>query len=732
MPEPVMISAGRPAAAGDGASLPFLMINPPLTDPTTAYHSISYLIASCDRAGYTAHRCLDANIEALNFLARPGYVAGLLDLAASVRRDSEAKSVLSRADEIRYLAALAGIGVEPDFIERAIAVFRDPERFHHYPTYQQAVLAVHRWITLLSLRSLPGTFGGLSLRPDGPVDFLSQRDMADPEVLDGVCGAFVDYIAGPFREVLQTERWRLVGLSVNFASQLPFALRMAAEIRSAVPDALIVFGGTEVCDDVKYARPGSDIWRMFPHADLIVPGEGETPLTAILDAVRTGDSFDGIDGVLTPASPRRTPRINYEFVGALPSPRYDIWEWGAYWSPEPVILYSPTRGCYWNKCTFCDYGLNTDRPTSPSRERPVDLVLADLGKISGFARTLYFSVDAMSPRYLRTLAAGLASSDLEFQWSAELRLERTFPKRGVASILKAAGCVSVAFGYESGAQRVLDLIDKGVDLAAVPGILRHLAEADIGAQMMGFTGFPSETAEEAARTFDFLDEHKDLWSLAGVGTFSLTPGSIIARRPAAFGVEVLDPPGSQDIARVLAWRDLADGTIHLPGQAPSVAPSLRAKIRRPLAGRPFVGGIDSSHTLLYFARNGRGLLPADGEDEPREVFSPEALVRIPFDDLDRFTTVADLVAERARRLAEGLPVSHCDVADWLAKPGASRRGSSRALVLGGGSCASMAVRSAGPEGRDPASDGPDMAKVLAGLRILLNPAGKVPDGVLDR
>jgi anaerobic magnesium-protoporphyrin IX monomethyl ester cyclase len=707
-------SSARP----ENADIPYLLVNPPLTDPTYPYHSISYLVASCHERGFTGYRCLDANIEALNHLARPEYVAGLLDTAARVRAQVEATDRPTRADEMRYQAALSGVGVRPDFVRRAIEVFRSPEHFYDYPTYRQAAMAAHRFVNLLSLRTLPGLFSGFSLRTNGPVNYLSQTDLSDPAVLDLVTGAFADYITGPFRRLLSQRRWRLVGLSVNYSSQLPFALRMAREVRSACPDAVVVFGGTEVCDDVKYARDATSVWRIFADADLVVPGEGETPLVDILCAIRDGTPFDGIAGVLTPGSDTRDVRPNYEHVGRLPAPRYDVWDWSAYWSPEPVVLYSPTRGCYWNKCTFCDYGLNTDRPTSPSRERPVEQVMSDLREISRFARTLYFSVDAMSPRYLRRLAESMAEADLGLRWSAELRLERTFPRRGTAALLRRAGCVSIAFGYESATQRILDLIDKGVDIATVPAILERLAEAGIGAQMMGFTGFPSETPDEARETYAFLARHRSLWTLAGVGEFSLTPGSIVARQPDRFGVEVLPQPESHDIARVLAWRDLTTGRVHAPGEADeAIDPALRAQIRRGLVGRPFVGGVDASHTLLYFARNGRRLLPdvrTAGPHPPSIV--DEQLVWVPFADVDDFCSVAELEAAHGQAVRDRGGVRHADMAAWLAEPGRSRPGRSLVLLTPGGAAVGL--------GRPDGDTGTDTDRILRSLRILLNPAAQ--------
>jgi hypothetical protein len=697
------------------ARLPYLLINPPLTDPTYPYHSISYLVANCHEYGFTGYRCVDANIEALNYLARPEYVGTLISEASDVRAAIEARATLSRGDELRYQAALAGVGVVDDFMQRAIDVFRTPEDFYDYPTYRDAVNSCYRWLKLLSLRSVPGLLDGFSLRMHGPVNYSGHADLSDPATLDAIGGAFLDYVEGPFRSLLAETTWKLVGFSVNYNGQLPFALRMAREVRALCPEAVIVFGGTEVCDDVKYARDSSSVWKLFPHADLLVPGEGESPLVDILCAVRDGVPFDGLTGVLTRGSDTRLSQLNYENIGMLPAPRYEVWDWSTYWAPEPVVLYSPTRGCYWNKCTFCDYGLSTDRPTSPSRDRPVDAVLKDLARIAEFARTLYFSVDAMSPRYLRSLASAMAESGLGLRWSAELRLERTFPKRGFAELLKRAGCVSIAFGYESASQRILDLIDKGVDITLVPTILEHLAEVGIGAQMMAFTGFPSERPEEAHETFAFLVRNRSLWTLSGVGGFLLTPGSIVAKQPKRFGVELIPMPESHDIARGLGWRDVTTGREHWPGEsACEVDPSLKAQTRRGLpGGRPFVGGTDSSHTLLYFSRNGRSLLPAENPAGSRKTIVSEQLVEVPYASVDDFCSPTELEAAHTDLLKRRNSVGYPEMAAWLAAQGRAAPGRSITLVASNGGVAGF---------NEPVED---VERILRSLRILRDPAATV-------
>jgi anaerobic magnesium-protoporphyrin IX monomethyl ester cyclase len=661
----------------------YLLVNPPLTSPVNPYHSISYLVGATRAAGFTDYRCVDANVEALNYLARPDLIEPRLERARQECARLEAADVLSRADELRYQAALAAEGLSSDFMQQAIGIFRDPSLFYHYPTYRQAVMAVRRWLELLSLDGPPAVFDGLGLRMTGAANFSNLTDMTDESAIDLVTGPFRAYVEGPFRELLRQREWDLVGLSVNYHSQLPFALSLAREIKSSCPDAVVVVGGTEIGDEVKFSRSAADLWRLLRDADVIVPGEGETPLRAILTAVRDSAPLAGIPGILVPGDAQRIGAINYEDVAGLPAPAYDIWDWDAYWAPEPVVMYSPTRGCYWNRCTFCDYGLNSDRPTSPSRERSVETVRADLMSLASVSRTIYFAVDAMSPRYLRTLAGVLADLPHRVRWSAELRLERTFPKRDLAELLARSGCVSISFGYESGSQRVLDLIDKGVRIDTVPTILRDLAEHGIAAQMMGFTGFPSETAAEAEETYGFLVRHRELWSLAGIDTFLLTPGAIVARKPDAFGIELLDSPPCEDIPRFHPWRDQATGIDHWPGHAHPIPPGLRSAIVRCTDGQPFVGGIDSGHTLLYFARFGRELLPESKTEEPRLRIVQESTRTVPFADLGVFTSPRDLSDAYAGLQRHG-DATQAALARWLAQPGAARPGRSTALIVPSG------------------------------------------------
>lgn len=670
-------------SAGSGVSelargargFPYLLINPPLTDPSAPYHALSYLVAPALAAGFGGAVCVDANIEALNYLARPAQVRELLATATRVCAALERKRVLTRVEQLQYRTALLGVGLDPDAVQRAVKTLQDGTDFYNYGRYRTSVDALKRWVQLLAVERAPGMYDpSFEVAQDGIINLGEVDNLASAAVLADVEHGVRPYLDGPFASLIRSREWRLIGISVSYASQLPIALSIARRARTMAPNALILMGGTEVADVVKCITARDRIREVFADVDALVLGEGETAFLAILEALALNirqreprrTPIPDRPGIVVPSSmtaKSALPLTTFENLGALPAPRYDIWDWTQYWSPEPVVLYSPTRGCYWNKCTFCDYGLNQDRPTAPSRERPVEQLHADLAQICEFARTVYFAVDAMSPVYIRKMADVLSSPAINLRWAAELRLERNFPKRRLGHQLRESGCVAISFGYESGSQRILDLIDKGVKVAEVPLVLRELREAGIGAQMMGFTGFPSETEAEARETFDFLLGHAEDWTLAGVGDFALTPGSIIAKDADRFGITIDPPSDRAEIRRILGWQSAVGGSRAAAPRAHEVEAAARC-IRRFADDRPFVGGIDSAHSLLYFARFGPALIDPHAVDgaAPSSTRYMSRLAR-----LKEFTTREDVRRARERAQFSANRDGNRDYGAWLSE-----------------------------------------------------------------
>ena len=399
------------------------------------------------------------------------------------------------------------------------------------------------------------------------------------------------------------------GISIVYDHQMVHALWLARELKRRWPEKLLLLGGTSISQYYKHMRDKSHMKRFFSVCDAIVVGEGETAICEIADS--GGDlykkpilantiTYDGVrDQLHLPA------QIHYENVSSLGSPVYDF-PWDLYLSPERGINYAPTRGCYWNRCTFCDYGLNTDKPTSPWRERNVAQVVSDVKDVTEKekVRYVYFAVDVMAPGYMERLSDAMLDSGVDIRWSAELRMEKIFLPERCRKLAKA-GCVCVSFGMESGNQRVLDLIDKGTKVQYMGQTMKNFAEAGIAVQLMAFKGFPTETEAEKKDTLKFVSDNNEYWATGGLGTFLLTGNAIVAKQPEKFGIKILQTE-SADVSRAVAYQ--MDSQLNSPALSTEDYDASfddDGGIFPHVLGRPWAGGTDTLHSMIYYEQYGR-------------------------------------------------------------------------------------------------------------------------------
>jgi radical SAM superfamily enzyme YgiQ (UPF0313 family) len=76
-------------------------------------------------------------------------------------------------------------------------------------------------------------------------------------------------------------------------------------------------------------------------------------------------------------------------------------------------------------------------------------------------------------------------------------------------------------GIESGSQKILDHLQKGIDLEIASKALKALKQAGIATYVYLLFGTPPETEEDAYRTLDFTARHHDLISFLNVAIFNL-------------------------------------------------------------------------------------------------------------------------------------------------------------------------------------------------------------------
>ena len=354
------------------------------------------------------------------------------------------------------------------------------------------------------------------MRPHPPLGLLYLSSHlkargADVTVFDSTFQRFEDFEAR-----LRDARPAVVGIAVNLMTKRN-ALRMVAAARAA--GARVVLGGPDPPHHAEqYLQAG---------ADVVVIGEGEQTLEELLPILIDGrwEDLAGVHGIayvpgqadlsaeaLAKAEAglevRQTPsRALIPNLDAQPFPDREAVDIPAYLSAwrnhhgfAPVSLVT-ARGCPYT-CTWCSRSVfgTTHRRRAPanvadevemiaSRYRPERLWYAD-------------DVFAIHKTWTIEYARELQRRRLRFPFECISRAERIDDE--VADALSDLGCWRVWIGSESGSQRVLDAMQRRVDVDRVVHASGLLQQRGIEVGMFIMLGYDGERDDDLRATIAHL------------------------------------------------------------------------------------------------------------------------------------------------------------------------------------------------------------------------------------
>jgi|CXWL01.1.fsa_nt_gi hypothetical protein len=595
------------------------LVYPPTCDPTAPYLSVPTLTAWLRREGLTVLP-IDANVEAWDFLLTRAHLAPLAARLEKRLDRLDHQPRLSHVEQLAYVALWQARGdaeTAPSAIDAAVRVLRDKARFYDPPAYDAATATVESALRLVGAAHTPLTISFTAYRT--PFSFLTPEAIVD-DARDGR-DPFHDYFA---TLVPRLAGARVVGISVAFPGQLQPAYSLAYRIARELPDVHLTIGGPAVTQ-LLTRLSGERLARALGPFHSAILFEGEIALTELARAPRPG--------VI------RGEQI--EDLGRLPAPDFDGLPLDKYFTPELVLPYDPTRGCYWGKCTFCHYGL-AEVGTAAYRERPVASMMAHLGELAARHQVsrFYFSQDSVSPKTALRLAHAIREAGQPWTWATDMRPEKSLTAERCAE-LRAGGNIAMAYGVESAAPRVLKLIDKGVPVDTVETAIRNLAGAGVAVEAMCFTDFPTETAREALATIELLRRLREHVALFICGEFDLTHGALVAQRPSDFGIAETWQLAGDELGLGLFYEE----------RRPAKSDAQRAKIDQQLgelsAGwrlsrYPWAGALSTAHTFLWYERFGPDVFKRLAGGTAREV--PGAAARTAPTRFD-VVAIADLAHE---------------------------------------------------------------------------------------
>ncbi len=282
---------------------------------------------------------------------------------------------------------------------------------------------------------------------------------------------------------------------------------------------------------------------LFQYFDSAVVYEGETAFVQLVSAVGAKRSLAEVPNTIyKDETGIHTSATSYaEDLATLPPPDFDGLPLDKYFVPTRILPYLATRGCYWGRCEFCDHG---EGYTAGYRSKKIHDALADIKYLRDKYGTthFHFTDESYPPALFRKLTRGLIDSHMGITWTTHMRFEKSLLDEAVWQDAKESGCKYLHFGYESGVERVLQLMDKATTAEVMTKHLKLTAEAGIWNHCMGFFGFPGETKEEAWQSVQFLEQNKNHVHSLGFGTFDLGRHNPVAKHPEKWGVTAYKNP----------------------------------------------------------------------------------------------------------------------------------------------------------------------------------------------
>lgn len=209
----------------------------------------------------------------------------------------------------------------------------------------------------------------------------------------------------------------------------------------------------------------------------------------------------------------------------------------------------PHNHCYWNKCSFC--GINSKYTLSNNNSWDVDSAIKTLEKLhKNGAEKFWFLDEAIPVEVLYELSTQLIARKININWHVRTRIEPQYTDKNFINVLKKSGLKHILFGFESAAERILEVMKKySFDfdyLEISEKIVSFFNEEGIKVHFSAILGVPTETQKEMHETSMFL---KYLYNnypnfSYNVNSFYLDIGSEMYKRWEDYGVSSLSFPCS--------------------------------------------------------------------------------------------------------------------------------------------------------------------------------------------
>lgn len=315
-----------------------------------------------------------------------------------------------------------------------------------------------------------------------------------------------DVEGGSIEEIsfrIMGENPQVVGFTC-LTPRFPVVVDIAKRCKAINPKVIIVVGGPHVSGQPKFILKDKAI-------DYGVIGEGEEAFLELVDYLRDDKDPQNIANLIYRRGEEvkiNNPRPFIDDLDVLPMPAWDLLNIDAYRDPAffkgPHLGISFGRGCPWN-CNFCASKVIWGRRVRLRTARNVvDELESAVNKFNINEFMFYDDTFTIDRHRVLQFCNEIRERKLNIRFYAQVRVDTIDYE--LANILKNAGCFTVAIGVESGDERILKSMGKGITKEQIRKCCKVLKDAKLPFLASYIIGHPGDTHNSIRATIEFANE----------------------------------------------------------------------------------------------------------------------------------------------------------------------------------------------------------------------------------
>jgi len=311
-------------------------------------------------------------------------------------------------------------------------------------------------------------------------------------------------------ENIDCKNYDIIGFTLNYGQLLP-SLAISKKIKELSPEKKIIFGGSRTVKKL-----GVRVLESFDYIDFVVSGDGENSLYQLASDYQ---NYQSVPLLMYKKGNKIIWNKSDEIVdiNSLPIPSYDsfyedlsltspeIQQFFYYYGRLPIEI---SRGCWWNKCSFCNYSICLPK----YREKDVKRIVNEIEFLSDKYLTLNFQIigNTLTKKDYMLLFEEIKKLGRDFNFFAEARAGQL--KRDDYGLMKEAGFTNIQIGIESLSKSYLKKINKGTRVIDNIAALKFCKEYGIKNEYNFIVNYPNEEKtdfEETKRNIQFIKQYLD-------------------------------------------------------------------------------------------------------------------------------------------------------------------------------------------------------------------------------